>query len=214
MRSIRIEAADISLLPVVKGLVSEEGAVSRSFDEVRPDVIAISVSREDLEGLHRREDYDKYEPSDLEIIYQAFLESFGEVRIPPPAYVRALEISEERGTPIIPIDMNEELYTETYCQKVRTRDMIRESFFARRATGKTYDLASPEAFARSWDARVNRARGFRELERAREAHMANALRRLSGKYSKILAVIECERLEGVARTLENGSAANQDTLIK
>lgn len=214
MRSIRIEAADISLLPVVKGLVSEEGAVSRSFDEVRPDVIAISVSREDLEGLHRREDYEKYEPSDLEIIYQAFLESFGEVRIPPPAYVRALEISEERGTPIIPIDMNEELYTETYCQKVRTRDMIRESFFARRATGKTYDLSSPEAFARSWDARVNRARGFRELERAREAHMANALRRLSGKYSKILAVIECERLEGVVRTLEDGSAANQDTLIK
>jgi hypothetical protein len=214
MRSIRIEAADISLLPVVKGLVSEEGAVSRSFDEVRPDVIAISVSREDLEGLHRREDYEKYEPSDLEIIYQAFLESFGEVRIPPPAYVRALEISEERGTPIIPIDMNEELYTETYCQNVRTRDMIRESFFARRATGKTYDLSSPEAFARSWDARVNRARGFRELERAREAHMANALRRLSGKYSKILAVIECERLEGVARTLEDGSAANQDTLIK
>ena len=214
MRSIRIEAADISLLPVVKGLVSEEGAVSRSFDEVRPDVIAISVSREDLEGLHRREDYEKYEPSDLEIIYQAFLESFGEVRIPPPAYVRALEISEERGTPIIPIDMNEELYTETYCQNVRTRDMIRESFFARRATGKSYDLSSPEAFARSWDARVNRARGFRELERAREAHMANALRRLSGKYSKILAVIECERLEGVARTLEDGSAANQDTLIK
>lgn len=214
MRSIRIEAADISLLPVVKGLVSEEGAVSRSFDEVRPDVIAISVSREDLEGLHRREDYEKYEPSDLEIIYQAFLESFGEVRIPPPAYVRALEISEERGTPIIPIDMNEELYTETYCQNVRTRDMIRESFFARRATGKTYDLSSPEAFARSWDARVNRARGFRELERAREAHMANALRRLSGKYSKILAVIECERLEGVVRTLEDGSAANQDTLIK
>ena len=214
MRSIRIEAADISLLPVVKGLVSEEGAVSRSFDEVRPDVIAISVSREDLEGLHRREDYEKYEPSDLEIIYQAFLESFGEVRIPPPAYVRALEISEERGTPIIPIDMNEELYTETYCQNVRTRDMIRESFFARRATGKSYDLSSPEAFARSWDARVNRARGFRELERAREVHMANALRRLSSRYSRILAVIECERLEGVARTLENGSAANQDTLIK
>lgn len=214
MRSIRIEAADITLLPVVKGLVSEEGAVTRIFDEVRPEVIAISISREDLEGLHRREDYDKYEPSDLEIIYQAFLESFGEVRIPPPAYVRALEISEERGAPIIPIDMNEELYTETYCQKVRTRDMIRESFFARRATGKTFDLSSPDAFARSWDARVNKARGFRELERAREMHMANALRRLGVKYSRILAVIECERLEGVARALEDGGPANQDTLIK
>ena len=214
MRSIRIEAADLSLLPVVKGLVSEEGAVSQGFDEVRPDVIAISISREDLEGLYRRDDYDKYEPSDLEIIYQAFLESFGEVRIPPPAYVRALELSEEKGTPIIPIDMNEELYTETYCQNVRTRDMIRESFFARRATGKTFDLSGPDAFARSWDARVNKARGFRELERARELHMANALRRLCSKYTKIFAVIECERLDGVARVLGDGGAANQDMLIK
>ena len=108
--------------------------------------------------------------------------------------------------------MNEELYTETYCQKVRTRDMIRE-FFARRATGKSYDLSSQRPSPAAWDARVNRPR-VQELERAREAHMANALRRLSGRYSRILAVIECERLEGVARTLENGSAANQDTLIK
>ncbi len=212
MRSIRIDAATITLLPVVKGPVSESERVSEAYQEVRPDVIAVSISREDLDGLHRREDYDKYEPSDLEIIYQAFLEHFGEVRIPPPAYVRALELAELHGTPIIPVDMNEELYTETYCQKVRTRDMIRESFFARRATGKRYELSSAEAFACSWDARVNKARGFQELERAREEHMARALRNLGGKYSNILAVIECERAEGVARALEG--AANQDMPIK
>jgi hypothetical protein len=202
MKSIRIESASLALLPVVKGLVSEGDAVVQAYEEFAPDVIAVSVSREELIGLRTREDYDKYEPSDLEIIYQAFLEKFGEMRIPPPAYVKALDISESRGTPIVPLDMNDEVYTEAYCDNVGTGDMIRESFFARQATGKKFDLSSPCAFARSWDARVNKAKGFRQLENEREKHMAAALRDLAKIYRNILAVVECERSEGVLRVLE------------
>ncbi len=120
MRSIRIDSASVALLPVVKGPVSEGGAVEKAFEEIAPDVIAVSISREDLMGLRNREDYDKYEPSDLEIIYQAFLEKFGEVRLPPPAYVKALELSESKGIPIVPLDMNNEVYTEAYCEHVGT----------------------------------------------------------------------------------------------
>ncbi len=80
--------------------------------------------------------------------------------------------------------------------------MIRESFFARRATGKKFDLSSPCAFAISWDKRVNKAKGFRELELEREKHMVAALRNLAKMYRNILAVVECERSEGVLRVLE------------
>lgn len=212
--SIRIEPSTVFLLPVIKGLVSEIEKVSRAFDELVPDVIAVPISHEDLDGLRRREDYDKYEPSDLEIIYQAFLERFGEVRIPPPAYVRALELSEQHGTALIPVDMNEGLYTDTYCEKVRTGDMIRESFFTRRATAKRYDLSSPSAFVRSWDRRVNRPKGFQELERARERHMADALRRLCGRYERILALVECERYDGVVASLKVNGVGNDDKPIK
>ena len=214
IQSIRIEPATLYLVPVVKGLVSEGEKVSQAYDEVLPDAIAVSISHEDLGGLRRREDYDRYEPSDLEIIYQAFLERFGEVRLPPPAYVRGLELSEEHGTTIIPVDMNEVLYTDTYCAMVRTGDMIRESFFTRRATRKSYDLSSPEAFVRSWDRRVNRAKGFQELERARENHMAETLRRLCGRYERILTVVECERSDGVVASLKVEGAGNQATSIK
>jgi hypothetical protein len=195
-------------------LVSEAEAVTKAYEEIRPDIVAVSISHEELQGLRKTEDYDKYEPSDLEIIYQAFLERFGEVRIPPPAYVRALMISNEMGTRIVPLDMNEELYTDTYCNKVRARDMIGESFFARRATGRKFDLSSPAAFARSWDRRVNRGKGFRELEEARERHMAHALRNLCSKYHNILAVVECERSDGMVAFLENHSSATQDTGLK
>ena len=204
MRTIEVEASRITVLPVVKGLVSEAESVSKAFSDVRPDAIGVSISREELDGLRKREDYDLYEPSDLEIIYQAFLERFGEVRLPPPAWVRALEISEKESKAIVPLDMNDQVYTEAYCDKVSTTDMIRESLFARRATGKRYDLSSAAAFAVSWDQRVNFS-GFRELEDAREGHMAGALTNLSRRYRSILAVIEVERCDGVLARLGEGA---------
>lgn len=207
MTTIEVGSSSVTVLPVVKGLVSEAEAVAEAFSDVRPDVIAVSISREELDGLRKREDYELYEPSDLEIIYQAFLEQFGEVRLPPPAWVRALELSEQNGTAILPLDMNDEMYTEAYCSKVSATDMIRESFFARRATGKKFDLSSPAAFCISWDRRVNRASGFRELEEAREEHMAGVLRNLGRRYRNILALVECERADGVLARLESGPEA-------
>jgi hypothetical protein len=201
MRSVRIDSSTVNFLPVVKGLVSEEEAVTKAYQELKPDAIAVSISKEELAGLHNREDYDKYELSDLEIIYQAFLEQFGEVRCPPPAYVKALEISEINGTPILPLDMNDEVYTEAYCTHVKTTHMIQESFFTRRATRKRYDLSSPQAFAISWDGRVNKASGFRDLECAREQHMAEAVRNLAKMYRNVLAVVECERAGAVCDLL-------------
>lgn len=203
MRGVKVGTSTVTVLPVVKGLVSEAEVVSEAFDKVDPPVVAISISREDLRGLRERADYDKYEPSDLEIIYQAFLERFGEVRIPPPAYVRAMEVAEEAGVSVVPVDMNDELYTATYCDMVRTRDMVRESMFARKATGMRFDLSSPQAFARSFDLHVNRSPGYRRLEEARERHIATALRNLGRIHRTILAVIECERSDGVAALLEN-----------
>jgi hypothetical protein len=169
-------------------------------------VVALAVSREDLQGLRRPEDFELYEPSDLEIIYQAILERFGEVRLPPPAYLRAVEIADRDGATIVPVDMNDEVYTAAYCDLVRTRDMLREAMFARRATGKKYDLSDPCAFVRSWDAMVNRSPGYRKLEEAREEHIAGALRDLSKLYPNVLAVVECERCDGVLARLENGGA--------
>jgi hypothetical protein len=204
MIGVRVGASAITFLPVVKGLVSEASAVSAAYDEVHPEVIALSVSREDLQGLRRPQDFDLYEPSDLEIIYQAILERFGEVRLPPPAYVRVVEIADRHGIAIIPVDMNDEVYTAAFCDLVRTRDMLREAMFARRATGKRYDLSDPCAFALSWDAQVNSSPGYRKLEEAREEHIAGALRDLSKLYRAVLAVVECERCDGVVARLENG----------
>lgn len=214
MKRVKVNGSAVTILPVVKGLVSEEETVEKAIDEVGPDAVAVSISREELAALRNKDDYDKYELSDLEDTYAAFLELFGEVKVPPPCFVRSLDVCTVRTTPILPLDMNDEVYTEAYCQNVKATDMIRESFFSSRAGKKKYDLTSPHDFARSWDRRVNRAKGFQELEKARERHMASVLRNICTKYRNVLAVVECERAEGVEEVLISLPPETQDTEIK
>ena len=202
MRNVEINGSTIQFLPVVKGLVSEGDAVENAIDHENPDAIAISISKEELAALGNKEDYDKYEPSDIEEIYSVLLETFGEVKIPPPCYVRARDVGTAKNITLVPIDMNEELYTETYCYEVGGVDLIRESMFVKRASRKLFDFTSAGMFALDWDKKVNRPGGFRKLNQKREAHMADALGKLTGRYHKILAVIEYERAENVEKLLK------------
>jgi hypothetical protein len=208
MRSVDLNGSVISILPVVRGLVSEEESVANAFREIGPDAVAVSISKEELEGLRRKEDYDKYEPSSLEISYAENLSIFGKVEIPPPCFVKSLELCDQDKVPIIAIDMDEEKFSDMFCDSVGGLDLLRESLFARKAWKKKFDLSSPESFVIDWDRRVNRASGFRELERAREKHMAEALADAARTHKKILAVVECERVEGVVGDLPITSKNN------
>ena len=201
MRNVEIKGSTILFLPVVKGLVSEGDAVEKAINEENPDAVVISVSKEELAALEHKDDYDKYEPSDIEEIYGVLLESFGEVKIPPPCYVKALDAGTAKNITLIPMDMNEDLYTETYCYEIGGLDLIRESMFVSRAHRKRFDLSSAGAFALDWDKKVNKPSGFRNLNRKREEHMADVLRKLAGKYPKILVVVEYERSDNVAKLL-------------
>jgi hypothetical protein len=205
MTNVEINGSTIRFLAVVKGLVSEGEAVEKAINEENPDVIAISISKEELAALGTKEDYDKYEPSDIEEIYSVLLETFGKVEIPPPCYVKARDVGTERNITLVPIDMNEELYTETYCFEVGGVDLIRESMFVKRAHRKRFDFATAGAFAVDWDKKINRPGGFRKLIEKREAHMAEALGKLTGRYHKILAVIEYERADNVEKLLTSKS---------
>jgi len=209
MRNVEVNGSIVSILPVVKGLVSEEETVANAFVDANPDAVAVSISREELEGLRKTEDYDKYEPSSLEIAYAENLATFGRVVIPPPCFVKSLELCDKSTVPIIAIDMDEEEFSDTFCDSVGGLDLLRESVFAGRAWKKRFDLSSPENFVVDWDKRVNRASGFRDLERARERHMADALTEAARSYRRILAVVEVERVEGVIENMGHRQQADR-----
>jgi hypothetical protein len=205
MRSVRVGNSSIQVLGVVKGLISESRKVEEAISASDPDVVALSVAPEELRALKVKEDYSLYEMSTLEEIYSVYIESFGPTALPTPAYVKALDLCDERGIPIKAIDLSDADFTEAYCQRIGATEMVKEAFFTRTIGRKKFDISSPEAFALDWDRRLNKAKGFRDLEIDREQHMARLLTDLARDYSTVLAVIEYERSEGVANRLADGS---------
>lgn len=203
MRTIDIRGSIITILPVVKGLVSEVERVRGAVEGLSPDVIAVSISKEELATLKQLEGEEEYDLSEVDLLYAELLSKFGEVSLPPPCFLAALQIADERSLPIIPLDMNEELFSATYVTTVRTTDLMKESFFIRRIKRVSFDQSSPTNLAIDWDRRLHRPKGFQILHRMREEHMAGVMSRLARRYSNIFAVVECERAEGVLEILES-----------
>jgi hypothetical protein len=202
MPSVRINGAEVMVIGTLKGLVKEEDKVAKAFADYRPDAIAISTSKEELAALRTKETHSDYELSALEEVYKVYMEHFGAVRLPTPAYLMAIELADEAHLPLIPIDLNDDEFTDFYCTRIRGWDMVRESFYTRSIKRRKYRIGSAEEFAKDWDMKVNRAKGFRQLERDREEHMAQTLRNMSSKYQRILAFVEYERSAGVERCLQ------------
>jgi pheromone shutdown protein TraB len=201
MREIEVNGSKVLVLPVIKGLVSEGEKVRAAILERRPDAVAISISKEELEGL-RSYQGEEIELSDLEEAYRGGLEEFGEVKLPPPCYLEAVWVCEELGATLIPIDMNEELFSDRYCELIGGLELVKESFFTHRLAKKKFNLESAESFVLNYDRKVNGGRGISILNREREAHMAEMVMSLSQKSRTVLALVELERASGLLDKIE------------
>lgn len=209
MREIDLNGSKVFVLPVIKGLVSEREKVRSAILEVRPEAVGISISREELEGL-RAYGGEEIELSELEEAYSAGLQEFGEVQLPPPCYLEALKVAGELGIPIIPLDMNEELFSDRYCELIGGLELVKESFFSRRIARKRFDMESAESFVLDYDRKVNGGRGLSTLNQEREAHMALASIDALGSRHTLLIAVELERYEGFASELERHYSTRDD----
>ncbi|HIH76163.1 MAG TPA: hypothetical protein HA343_02450 [Methanomassiliicoccales archaeon] len=200
MHEIELNGSRIFILPVIKGLVSEGEKVRATITELKPDAVGISISKEELEGL-RSYQGEEIELSDLEEAYKGGLQEFGEVLLPPPCYLEAVKATDELGIPLIPIDMNEELFSERYCELIGGLELMKESFFSHRVARKKFIMDSAEKFVLDFDWKANGGRGISSLNKEREAHMTDVIRRLSSERPNVLAVVEVERSRGLIGAL-------------
>jgi hypothetical protein len=192
MQEIEVNGSKVFALPVIKGLVSEGEKVRIAIQECQPTVVAVSISKEELEGL-RTYQGEEIELSDLEEAYKAGLEEFGKVQLPPPCYIEAVKACAEQNIALIPIDMNEDLFSERYCELVGGFELMKESYFSHRLARKKFNIESAEAFIKDYDQKINGGRGISALNREREEHMANALFDLASDRERILCLMELER---------------------
>jgi len=189
------------LLPVIRGLESERVKVKNALQECSPDVIAVSVSPEELDGLAKFDGGEAEASNIEEQIYMERLAAFGEVSKPPPCFLEARDQAKERGLKFEALDLNNEDFTEAYVTNVSTVEMMMQSWIANKLQSPRLVAGTPEEFVLKFDQAANRKEGFKRLEQAREMHMAKRLAMLMAESKDTLALIELERLEGVRRAL-------------
>lgn len=197
LEKLKVDGCTIHILSVIKGLKSETEKVRKAFEETKPDVVAISLSREEVEGLKNMPDDYEPELSRYEEIYAEGLGRFGEVAAPPPCYVATLELAQHEGIPLIPVDMDEQSYTDLYCAVVPGTALFRHSTRTWLLKRRTFSDDSPEEFVLAWDRAVNNMEGFRLIERKRAQAMAKGIKEACQRSESVLAVIELERASDV-----------------
>jgi len=204
-KSFRVNDCAIHVLPVVKGLVSETKKVQDAFETVHPDKVAISLSKEELEGLRNMPDDYEPELSRYEELYAKGLSKFGEVAAPPPCYVATIELADHWKVPLAPVDLDEDAYTELYCAAVSGTTLFRHSTRTWLLKRRNFRANTPEEFVKAWDRAVNRLRGFETIEAKRTESIANGILEAAAGSRILLAVVEVERADEVCGLLETES---------
>jgi hypothetical protein len=194
----------IYLKGVIKGLLREKKLVTSLFDEVKPQMVALPISPEEKKGLKACVEGKVKEIalSNLEEIYSERLQAYGKVAVPPPYLAQAYILAEKRGVKIKPIDMDEETFTDFYIKNVSTVDLIFHSQRVKHLKRKRFAAKTANDFALEWDDYINRTTGMRVVEQQRETVMAANLAKIPKKYERVLALMETERIGGVAKNLE------------
>jgi hypothetical protein len=200
--AITVKGSRIYFVDVVRGLKSEAARVKLAIQEVKPDLIAMSVSKEEIEGLrdYIKEPYE-VEMSRYEELYAKNLSRFGDVFLPPPCFLAGLEEAENRRIELVGVDMDDETHTAAYCALVSGSELFRHTTRFNLLKLRSFRANSPAEFVKAWDRRVNNLRGFRELEREREQFIAKQLYRIGENKKTILSIIDLERTEGVRKAL-------------
>lgn len=201
MRRIQAGTSKIYIPDIIIGLTAEIAKVKKAYNKIKPNIMAIQSSKEELEGLRNVVGGEEYEyfMSNYEEIYARRLASFGEVKLPPPCYETALKLCLENDIPIVAIDMDDIYYADVFCDSISGWDLIRHSTRVKWLRKKRFKAETAEQFVLEWDRVINKLKGFRNLETKREEHMAKELLRLAKENDRILCIMEMQRAEGVCQ---------------
>ena len=102
MEQLTLGDCALTVFPTVKGLASELSELEAAWQTAKPAALALAVSPGELEGL-REWDGEPFDISGWEELYGLALRQLaGEegVRLPPPAFRRALALADADNVPV------------------------------------------------------------------------------------------------------------------
>ncbi len=203
--------ARLLLLGSVRGLATEASAVTASLDSFAPESLGVSTSPEELRGFN---DYFLGAPTEpfvpltsTEVSEVRGLCRFGEVRVPNPSVLAALEWGRVRALPVAALDPGEEEAATLFTEHIGYLELVRRTVRERKLGREPPRPSSADAFALAWDRSANPGRGSRRLAQAREALVARAVERLAQGRGRVAALVDRERFDGIVERLGSGAPA-------
>lgn len=202
MIELDVDGCRVSILPIVNGLASEADRVREAFGGY--DAYGASLGIEGIQAIKGRiQLQDEFEVSELDLAYAHRMEELTgtEVEIPSPAMCVLVDLCSEAGMNVLALDMNDDEFTELYCDTVKAWDFVKEHRMAKKGMKRKFRSTTPEDFAMEWDDYINEVKGYRQVSQKREAYIADQIRDIARYKKSLLAVIETERAGGVAELL-------------
>ena len=191
-QTITLGNSEIRILSTVKGLVSESDIVESEIESFNPDLIALGIGPEEVNGT-REWDGEPYDMSGWDEIYGLSLRKIvGDkgVKLPPPSFSTAIKVSDSKKIDVIGIDMDEESFTEAYTKNISTWQLFKRGRLEKSMSKAGIEGKTPEEIALNMESSIRELSGFANLERERVKTMAENLRVQSETRKKILSIIE------------------------
>ena len=202
MIEVPVGSCRVCILPVVNGIVSEADRVREAYGGF--EAYGATMGIEGIQAIKSRAQLeDEFEVSELDLAYAHKMQELtGEqVEMPSPAMCALVDLCTEAEDDVLPLDMNDTAFTELYCDTVNAWDFVKEHRLAKKGMKKKFRSTTPEEFAFEWDEYVNGVKGYRDVSRNREEHIASQIREVAKYRASLLVVAEIERAEGIAELL-------------
>ena len=203
-QTIVIGDTQIRLLSTIKGLVSEAEIVESEIKSFSPELVVLSIGPEEIDGT-RKWDGEPYDMSGWDEIYGLSLRKvIGDdgVKLPPPSFSKAIEISDSKNIDIIGIDMDEESFTESYTSNVSTWQLYKRGRLEKYLVKKGVEGKTPEDIVTNMENSIREIKGFAKLEEDRTLTMYHNLIKNLDK-QKILAIIDFTNVESLKQSLQS-----------
>ena len=202
-QTVTIGDTQIRFLSTVKGLVSEAEIVEAEIESFKPDLVALSIGPEEIKGT-REWDGQPYDMSGWDEIYGLSLRKIvGEngVRLPPPSFSKAIEVSDSKNLEVIGIDMDEESFTESYTSNVSTWQLYKRGRLEKKMAKRGIEGDTAQDIVVNMENSIREIAGFAKLEDDRVRAMTNNIKSNLDK-SKILVIVELSNEDFLIKTLK------------
>ena len=202
-QTVTIGDTQIRFLSTVKGLVSEAEIVESEIESFKPDLVALSIGPEEIKGT-REWDGQPYDMSGWDEIYGLSLRKIvGEngVRLPPPSFSKAIEVSDSKNLEVIGIDMDEESFTESYTSNVSTWQLYKRGRLEKKMAKRGIKGDTAQDIVVNMENSIREIAGFAKLEDDRVQAMVKNIKSNFDK-SKILVIVELSNADFLIKSLK------------